>query len=451
VTTSGAATATRRASQLLLLRRIGLMALYVGVAVAPLGLALLGPHPPGRGFWVDVAFGLGLVGLSMLGLQFLSVARIARVDAPYGIDAVMRYHRQAAYATLAVVVAHPLLLLTQSAYRTLLDPFDAPARVLWGWAALAAFAVTVVLARYRLRLRVSYELWRVSHGILAVVVASAALVHVRSVGAYVAADTWKETAWTVWVVVFMGLLAYVRVVKPMVRLRRPWLIEEVVPQPGNTVSLRLRPEGHGGLRFRAGQFAWITIAGVPFDQHEHPFSISSAATRPARIEFTVKALGDFTAGMADVAGRRAWLEGPYGNFGIGWDSASHLVLIAGGVGITPIMSILRTMADLGDRRRVTVVYGNKTWDTTIFADELDALTTRLDLHVVHVIEQPHEGWTGRTGFINQQLLEELLPVDASGVQCYVCGPPPMMAAVERALIAARVPPRQIHAELFTFA
>src|ERR1044071_8693739 len=102
---------TRRASLALLARRVGLFVMYVVVAAAPLALALLGPHPPGRGFWLDAAFGLGLVGMAMLGLQFLSVARINRVDAPYGIDAVMRYHRQIAFVALAFITLHPTLLL----------------------------------------------------------------------------------------------------------------------------------------------------------------------------------------------------------------------------------------------------------------------------------------------------------------------------------------------------
>jgi predicted ferric reductase len=427
------------------------MSLYIVVGVAPLVLALIGPHPPGRGFWVDAAFGLGLVGLAMLGLQFLSVARIARVDAPYGIDAVMRYHRQVAYVALAFLVAHPLLLLTRSEFRSLISPLDAPARVLWGEGALLTLLVTVGLARWRLRLHVPYEVWRVTHGILAVVVTGAALIHSRLIGAYIARGSWKPLAWTIWIVVFMAMLAYVRVFKPLVRLRRPWLIDQVVPQPGGAVSLELRPDRHRGMRFRAGQFAWITIAGVPFSPVEHPFSLSSSSARRDHVEFTIKPLGDFTSQLAGVAGRRAWLEGPFGNFGIGWDSAEHLVLIAGGIGITPMMSILRTMADIGDTRPTTLVYGNKTWDTTVFADELDALRDSLDLRVVHIVEQAPPDWDGPTGFISQELLEASLPADKAGVQCYVCGPPPMMAATERALIASGVPPRQIHAELFTFA
>jgi predicted ferric reductase len=352
---------------------------------------------------------------------------------------------------LGFLVAHPLLLLTRTEFRSLINPVDAPARVLWGWAAMLALLVTIAVSRWRLRIRLNYELWHVTHGVLAFVVTGAALLHTRLVGNYMARGTWKSVAWTVWIVVFMALLAYVRVWKPMWRLRRPWLIADVIEQPGDVVSLELRPERHRGMRFRAGQFAWISISGVPFTFTEHPFSLSSSSARRDHVEFTIKALGDFTSRLAGVRGRRAWLEGPFGNFGIGWDSAEHLVLIAGGIGVTPIMSILRTMVDVGDTRPTTLVYGNKTWDTTVFVDEIETMQDRLDLRVVHVVEQPPPDWDGPTGFISQALLEASLPADKAGVQCYVCGPPLMMAATEKALIGAGVPPRQIHAELFTFA
>ena len=68
-----------------------------------------------------------------------------------------------------------------------------------------------------------------------------------------------------------------------------------------------------------------------------------------------------------------------------------------------------------------------------------------------MLEVPEPGWTGAVGFITRDVLEDALPADRAGVQCYVCGPPAMMAAMERTLIDAGVPPRQVHAELFTFA
>jgi predicted ferric reductase len=441
---------TRRASLTLLARRAGLFVLYVVVAVAPLALALLGPHPPGRGFWLDAAFGLGLVGMAMLGLQFLSVARINRVDAPYGIDAVMRYHRQIAFVAMAFVTIHPLLLLTEPAYRSLVNPLSAPQRVQWGQAAWLLLAFLMVVAVLRLRLRLNYEVWRITHGALAVAIAALALIHIRSVGVYIGRGTWKQPVFTLTAITFVSLLAWARVIKPLVRWYRPFIVDEVVPRGDGVVSLRLRPSRGSGRRFRAGQFMWLTV-GSTFNQDEHPFSISSSAARPECVELTIKRLGDFTARVPAVApGTTAYLDGPFGNFGVGWESAGELLLVAGGIGITPMMSVLRTMEDTGDSRPVTLVYGNGTWDTVVFGDELQDLATRLALRVVHVLLEPPPDWEGAVGFITPELLRAVRPDDMGGLQCYVCGPPPMMAAVERHLIAEGVPPRQVHAEIFTF-
>jgi predicted ferric reductase len=251
-------------------------------------------------------------------------------------------------------------------------------------------------------------------------------------------------------VAFMALLAWVRVLKPLARVRRPYSLEEVRPEPGGVVTLRLRPARGKGLRFRAGQFSWITLDSA-FVPTEHPFSIASSSARPDQVEFTIKQLGDFTTEVAGaIEGSRAYLDGPFGNYGVGWEAAGQLLLVAGGIGITPNMSILRTMADLSDGRPVTLVYGNNDWETIVFREELERLAIDLDLTVIHVLAHGHEGWEGDTGFITTEILRRGLPDDLSGVQCYVCGPPPMMAAVERALIDAGVPPRQVHSELFTF-
>ena len=449
---TSSAVATRRASLLLLLRRVGLYVMYVTLATTPLALALLGPHPPGRGFWIDASFGLGLVGLGMLGLQFLSVARINRVDAPYGIDAVMRYHRQIAFVALAFIVLHPTLLLASrwSSYWPIINPLHAPDRVQWGQGALLLLAFLVFISVLRLRWKLNYEMWRITHGILALTITGFALMHVRSVGVYVPRGTWKPAVFTAFSIAFLALLAWIRVLKPMARLRRPFVVEQVKPEPGGVVTLRLRATRGKGLRFRAGQFSWITLDS-PFVPNEHPFSIASSAARPEEVEFTIKELGDFTGVVAGaIEGSRAYLDGPFGNFGVGWESAGRLLLVAGGIGITPSMSILRTMADTSDPRPVTLIYGSNDWETIVFRDELEELRRRFDLSIIHVLAKGHEGWEGDVGFINKDILQRGLPDDMSSVQCYVCGPPPMMAAVEKALFALGVPHRQVHSELFTF-
>jgi predicted ferric reductase len=229
------------------------------------------------------------------------------------------------------------------------------------------------------------------------------------------------------------------------------VVEEMRLEPGGATTIRLRPLRGPGLRFRAGQFSWIALERTPFSQNEHPFSIASSAARPHEVQFTVKQLGDFTGHVHEIPpGTRAYIDGPFGNFGVGWEAATELLLAAGGIGVTPVMSILRTMADTDDRRKVTLVYGNNDWDGVVFRDELDELVGRIDLEVVHVLARGHEGWEGEVGFITTDLLRRLLPAEVDGLQAYVCGPPPMMAAVERSLAEAGVPHRQIHSEIFQF-
>ena len=104
---------------------------------------------------------------------------------------------------------------------------------------------------------------------------------------------------------------------------------------------------------RPGQFGWLTVWGSPFKITGHPFSFSSsAAATDGRVEMTIRNLGDFTSEIPKVpVGQRVYLDGPYGAFTIGNPADMH-VLIAGGVGVTPMMSMIRTLADHGDKRPV---------------------------------------------------------------------------------------------------
>jgi ferredoxin-NADP reductase len=126
------------------------------------------------------------------------------------------------------------------------------------------------------------------------------------------------------------------------------------------------------------------------------------------------------------------------------------VLIAGGVGITPMMSIIRTLADRGDKRPVILLYGNKDWDTVTFREELDALKQRLNLTLVHVLEKPPAGWTGEKGFINAAVLARYLPPPFADHEYYICGPDVMMDAIETALSQLGVPLSKYHSERYSF-
>jgi predicted ferric reductase len=301
---------------------------------------------------------------------------------------------------------------------------------------------------WRRRLGLSYEAWRVLHGILAVVAVAAALVHVERVGHYVSGP-WKQGLWALFSAVFVALLVNTRVVQPVRQLRRPWRVTSVEPERGDAWTLTLAPEGHGGLRFLPGQFAWLRVHRSPFAVREHPFSFSSSAERPERLSFTIKAAGDFTSRVGAIRpGTRAYVDGPYGVFSYDRNQGDGFVFVAGGVGITPIMSMLRTLADRGDRRPCLLLYGNADWDGVIFREELEDLRDRLDLRVVHVPESPPGGWEGESGLMDDGLLDRHLPERPERQRYFLCGPPPMMAAVRDLLAERGVAPADIEFERF---
>src|SRR5262249_39491059 len=121
---------------------------------------------------------------------------------------------------------------------------------------------------------------------------------------------------------------------------------------------------------------------------------------------------------------------------------------AGGIGVTPLLSMVRTMADRDDPRPVVLFYGATDWENVTFREELEALRTRLRLEVVLVLEHPHAGWTGETGRIDATLLAKRLPKGRERLQYFVCGPTPMMDAMERALCTLGIAPERVHTERF---
>ena len=165
---------------------------------------------------------------------------------------------------------------------------------------------------------------------LAVVAIGAGLLHMVGFGRYLV-DPWKQALWVGLTIFWIGLLIYVRIVKPLFMLRRPYRVVEVRKERGDTWTLAMQPDGHSGLRFRPGQFAWLTIWGSPFKITGHPFSLSSsAAVMDGRVEMSIRNLGDFTSAIQKIpVGRRVFLDGPYGAFTIGAPADMH-VLIAGG-------------------------------------------------------------------------------------------------------------------------
>jgi predicted ferric reductase len=427
------------------------ISVYLLFILAPLFALLAGSWPPARGFWTEFSVALGYAGLAMMGLQFGLTARFRYVTEPWGEDVIYHFHRQISLIAVGLVVTHALIqFLAQPQLFAPAEVLEAPVGAWFAVLSICSLIALVVMALWRATLRIGYETWHITHIVLAVVAVTGGLVHMVGWSFYLT-DPWKRTMWIGLTVFWIALLFYVRIVKPSFMLRRPYRVTEVRKERGDTTTLVMQPDGHPGFRFSPGQFGWLTVWASPFKITGHPFSFSSsAAATDGRVEMSIRNLGDFTSEIHKVpVGRRVYLDGPYGAFTIGNPADMH-VLIAGGIGITPMMSIIQTLADHGDTRPVILLYGSKDLESITFREELDALKARLNLTVVHVLADPPAGWTGEKGFINAQMFKRHLPPPYADHEYFICGPDVMMDAIEKALGELNVPLSKYHSERYSF-
>lgn len=425
---------------------------YVFLSTAPLLILKLGPTPEPREPWRELSVALGFAGLAMMTLQFVLTARFKTIKAPYGSDIVYHFHRQISLVTFVLIAAHPVLLFINAPQTLqLLNLVEAPWRARMGVSAVVLLMILIAISVWRKPLKIEYTRWRIWHGVLATLVVALSMAHIVLARHYLNLP-WKQVLWITYGVFWVGLLAYVRIIKPIQLLKRPYLVDQVIPERGNAWTLVVKPDQHNGFKFLPGQFAWLTAWTSPFADAEHPFSISSSASQTDRVAFTIKELGDFTKTIKTMQpGQRVYLDGPYGAFSVDrHPDAPQFAFIAGGVGITPIMSMLHSLADRGDQRPLLLLYASKDWESIIFREEIETLKQRLNLTLVYILDKPPADWQGETGFITPALLDKYLPKEKARnqIEIFICGPGPMMDAVEKALIQVGVPIGDFHSERF---
>ncbi|MDF2371244.1 MAG: ferredoxin reductase family protein [Rhizobiaceae bacterium] len=429
---------------------------YILVVMLPLAVAWTGAYPP-RSFWNELATGAGLLAFAIILIEFILSGRFRSVSGRTGMDVTMRFHQLLARTALALALIHPFLYRGLFGYQrpwdvtrqlTLTTDFTALTTGLVTWILLPAF---VFLSIARDQLPYKYETWRWMHGLGALAIAGFGLHHTLHAGRY-SQDPILGFVWMAMFAIAVASLLYVYLAEPILQRRRPWRVASVRPVALKTWELSLQPQGHTGLCFQAGQFAWLNIGHSPFSLKENPFSISSAPAEDGRLQFVIKELGDFTSSVGQIKpGTKAYIQGPFGHLTVTDRNEPGIALIAGGVGIAPLLGILRQLHRQNDGRPTTLVYGNRTEEQIAYRHELDALATDLGTTIAHVLSEPSATWSGATGIIDDRLIRSLFGSREHKDWLYVlCGPPAMMEAVEKALIALGIPSRNILSERFIY-
>jgi predicted ferric reductase len=249
-------------------------------------------------------------------------------------------------------------------------------------------------------------------------------------------------------------LAWVHGVRPLLQRRHVYRLVQVARAAERLWQLDFVPPPGRGLAHRAGQFAWLRLQGDA-TLADHPLCLASAPRADGSVRFLVKEAGDFTRGLDRLRpGQGALLDGPYGRFALPADAAPVLML-AGGIGVAPFVALLEAAARSGDARPLRLVYADRDAGQQVDVAALAGTARLPDFALLHVLEHPGAATPAVHGRLDAAGLQAVLAHPAvaplaAQAHCLVCGPPPMMDAVEAALVARGVPPGRIHAEHFRY-
>lgn len=241
----------------------------------------------------------------------------------------------------------------------------------------------------------------------------------------------------------IGTYVYYVFLKKFNNSRYSYTVAEVNHPNATVTELVLKPESGEDLDYEPGQFVFLGLESVAVDREAHPFTVANADNGPY-LRIAIKALGDWTTGVASVkVGEKATIEGPFGNFTFDRNSARPIVWIAGGVGITPFLSMARSI-DPKTTSRVELFYAAKDLADSVFLDELFEISKlRPEILDVTIIPEKLSGFLELADI--QHEISNLCDADY-----FICGPPGMMRAMRKSLLSVGVNPSQIHSEEFSF-
>ncbi|MCU1458536.1 MAG: oxidoreductase [Actinomycetia bacterium] len=422
--------------------------LVVGLWVRHGGLDSLGA--PGATF---TAIGqlTGLLGTYAVLIELLLMSRIGWLERWIGFDRLTVWHRWGGFSAVTLLVAHAVFITLgyadsagASVPGQIADFIRHYPDVLMSIVGLALFLAVAVTSVRAARRRVSRETWYSVH-LYAYLAVALSFAHQLSVGTDFSNDALARAWWVaLYVAVFAAILAW-RVGRPLAfNARHRLRIQRVQREADGVVSVYVSGRKLDRIRADAGQFfLWRFLQGTGWTK-AHPFSLSGAPN--ARfLRITVKDLGDDTRRMQRLRpGVRVFAEGPYGTFTATRRTTSKVVLIGGGIGITPLRALLQTLPDKpGD---VMLLYRAATEGDIAFRSELEVFARRgVDVRLLVGTEIGDD----ETDQLGVPALRRLVP-DITTRDVYLCGPPPMLNAVLRRLVALRVPPSRIHYERFEY-
>lgn len=373
------------------------------------------------------------------------MARVPLLEQRIGSDRVARWHAMAGRYTVCLLLAHIGLILAGYAaqdsaslwHETVTVVLDYPEMLKATAGTVVLLAVGVTSAR-AVRRRTGHEFWYYVH-LLTYAAVFLVFGHQLALGNDLSGNAVATAAWYALYLGVAALVLWFRILAPVrLNLRHRLRVESVHQEAPGVWSVVVQGRDLDRLGARAGQFfRWRFLAdGLRWTST--PYSLS-APPRPDRMRITVKALGGHSAAVALLRpGTRVWAEGPYGSLTGDRRTSSRSLLIAGGVGITPLRALFETLPG-----EVTLLYRARTVEDLALGGELEAVARWRGAKVHYLLNGPE----GQRPRITAESLRSAVP-GLAGHDVYLCGPHGFARELYEELRAAGVPDRRIHHESF---
>ncbi len=387
----------------------------------------------------------GLVGIILLSLSFILALRSAFIDKLFGgLDKSYTAHHMTGGIGTMLTVLHPMFFVlqslpnTQSALRFIVPDIRNPA-YLTGMIALSILIVLIVLTLY---VRLPYHIWRSLHQWMGAVMISSGI-H----AALISSDVSRYLPLRIWVLGFSGaaLLAalYMRFIYPILKFRHVYEVLSI-ERTGDMFDIRLKPKGRT-MKFFPGQFAFLSVPGVFESGNGHPFSIVSHPSEGI-LRFGIKISGDHTLRLREVKkGDTVYVQGPYGRLAEPYfiQKSRPVVCVAGGIGITPFLGLLRQHVDSKSEQPLTLIYSVRSTSEAVYHDEIQslALCSSAVCYRLHV--------TKAEGRITAEAITRISP-NVFAANILLCGPEAMMIGLRDQFMRRGVRQARIHYENFAF-
>ncbi|MFO7607133.1 MAG: ferredoxin reductase family protein [Desulfurivibrionaceae bacterium] len=432
-----------------------IITLYGLLIIAPLIIAPAVMPSYEKIYTFETAKGLAMMSFMILMLQPVLAGRFSWIERPFGQDIVLRFHKYMAVFATVMLLFHPPGIATGHHGWSLLYSVEVDWPIWFGRSALVVLLTSMLFSLGMITKRLTFERWRLVHDIINPLLLVLIFIHSFFMGNDLQARQ-MQMLWYIMIAGAVSVFLYHRLLRPRLLRRHDYTVTDVIEEADGVHTLKLAPGGNRPIfSYRPGQFHFITLhREKDLPEEEHHFTISSSPTRGNHISSTIKSLGDFTATIGRTRkGDTATVHGPFGRFSYTFHPEDRdLVFIAGGIGITPLMSMLRYMNDTKDRVPVTLFYANKDEQSIVFRKELEEIAAgrSANLTLIHVLQNPGENWQGETGHLDREMIKKYCGADLGGKTFYLCGPPGLVKAMLSTLLAMDIKYQRIRTEIFSF-